>query len=129
MITIYTLEKIKELRSITEAMRQELLSYFEEIARGIVEHEWQEYNIEEVGPILVIEDEDTIDVLDEYGLMQGNRNVPQSLPEFVLNVKVGNVQMLKIIWVCNDSFGLSVYYPAGKFGQEFDDFLKKYIIE
>jgi hypothetical protein len=129
MITIYTLEKIKELRSITEAMRQELLSYFEEIARGIVEQEWQEYNLEEVGPILVIEDEDTIDVLDEYGLMQGNRSVPQSLPEFVINVKVGNVQMLKIIWVCNDSFGLSVYYPAGKFGQEFDDFLKEYIME
>ncbi|AJH01449.2 hypothetical protein LF65_04920 [Clostridium beijerinckii] len=129
MITIYTLEEIRELRNISEALREELLTYFKEIARGIVEHEWQAYNLKEVGPILVIEDEDTIDVLDEYGLMQGNRNVPQSLPEFVLVVKVGDIKMMKIIWVCNDSFGLSVYYPAGKFGQEFDDFLKEYIME
>jgi len=129
MITIYTLEEIKELRSISEAMREELLSYFEEIAKGIVEQEWQTYNLEEVGPILVIEDSDTIDVLDEYGLMQGNKYVPQSLPEFALKVIVGGIEMLKIIWVCNDSFGHSVYYPVGKFGKEFDEFIKEYIME
>ncbi|MEA4825894.1 MAG: hypothetical protein VB130_04580 [Clostridium sp.] len=46
MITIYTLEEIKELRNISDAMREELLSYFEEIAKGIVEQEWQTYNFE-----------------------------------------------------------------------------------
>lgn len=129
MIKIYTLEENRELRNISVALREKLLTYFEEIARGIVEQEWQAYNVEEVGPILVIEDEDTIDVLDEFGLMQGNRNVLQSLPEFVLVAKVGNVTMMKIIWVCNDFFGLSVYYPSGKFVQEFDDFLEEYIME
>lgn len=129
MIIIYTLEEIKELSNISEELREELLTYFEEIARGIVELEWRAYNLEEVGPILLIEDEDNITVLDEYGLMQGNASVPQALPEFALKVIVGGIEMLKIIWVCNNSFGLSVYYPVGKFGKEFDEFIGEYIME
>ncbi|NRT79269.1 hypothetical protein [Clostridium beijerinckii] len=129
MITIYTLGEIKELRNISEALREELITYFEEIAKGIAEKEWQAYNLDEVGPILVIEEDDTIDVLDEYGLMQGSKNIPQALPEFALKVIVGGIEMLKIIWVCNDSFGLSVYYPVGKFGKEFDEFIEEYIME
>jgi hypothetical protein len=129
MITIYTLEEIKELENVSGAMRQELLAYFEEIAKGIVEEKWETYNLEEVGPILVIEDDDTVDVLDEYGLMQGNKSVPQALPEFALRVIVGGVEMLKIIWVCNDSFGISVYYPIGKFSKEFDEFILEYLME
>lgn len=38
MLTIYTLEEIKELRNISKEMREELLTYFEEIAKGIVEN-------------------------------------------------------------------------------------------
>lgn len=129
MITIYTLEEIKELSNISEVLREELQTYFEEIAKGIVDEDWSSYNLEEVGPILVIEDEDTIDVLDEYGLMQGSKNIPQALPEFAIKIVVGGVEMLKIIWVCNDSFGLSVYYPVGKFGKEFDEFIMEYIME
>jgi len=129
MKTIYTLEEIKELSNISGALREELLTYFEEIAKGIAEKEWQAYNLDEVGPILVIEEDDTIDVLDECGLMQGSKNIPQALPEFALKVIVGGIEMLKIIWVCNDSFGLSVYYPVGKFGKEFDEFIEEYIME
>jgi hypothetical protein len=129
MITIYTLEEIKQLTNNPKSLREELLSYFQEIAEGIVGETWQDYNLSEVGPILVIEDDDTIDVLDEYGLMQGNRNIPQSLPEFALKVTVGGIDMLKIIWVCNDSFGLSVYYPLGKFGEEFDQYINEFVID
>ncbi|MPM24945.1 hypothetical protein SDC9_71434 [bioreactor metagenome] len=129
MITIYTLEEIKELKTVSVAMRQELLAYFEEIAKGIMEEEWSSYNLEEVGPILVIEEDDVVDVLDEYGLMQGSKSVPQSLPEFSLKVKIGGDEMLKIIWICNDSFGVSVYYPIGKFSKEFDEFIMEYLME
>lgn len=129
MITIYTLEEIKELRNISKPMKEELLSYFEEIAKGIVDEDWSSYSLGEVGPILVIEDDDTVDVLDEYGLMQGSESVPQALPEFALKVIVGDVEMLKIIWVCNDSFGVSVYYPIGKFSKEFDEFIMEYVME
>ena len=48
MITIYTLEEIMRLRNISKAMKKELLCYFEEITRGIVEEDWQTYNLEEV---------------------------------------------------------------------------------
>lgn len=58
----------------------------------------------------MIEDSDAMDVLDEYGLMRGSKSVPQALPEFAIKVVVGGVEMLKIIWVCNDSFGLSPLY-------------------
>lgn len=129
MITIYTLEEIKGLENITETMKKELLKYYQEIAEGIVGEEWEEYNLEEVGPILVIEDNDTSEVLDEYGLMQGNKDIPQSIPEFALRVTIDGIEMLKIIWVCNDSFGLSVYYPVGKFGQEFDHYVSKYMMD
>lgn len=129
MITIYTLDEIKELTNISKELKEELLKYFQEIAEGIVGEAWKNYNLSEVGPILVIEDDDTIDVLDEYGLMQGNKNIPQSLPEFALKVIVGKTEMLKIIWVCNDSFGLSVYYPVGKFGKEFDNWMSDYLME
>lgn len=128
MITIYTIEEIKALENISTPLKDELLTYFEEIAKGIVEEDWTTYNLAKVGPILVIEDNDTIDALDEYGLMQGGTTVPQSLPEFTLKVTIGNVEMMKIIWVCNDSFGISVYYPVGKFGQEFDDFIIEFLM-
>ncbi len=129
MITIYTLEEIKDLKNISEAMREELLSYFQEIAKGIVGEEWRSYNLEEVGPILVIEDDDAVDVLDEYGLMQGSKSVPLALPEFALRIVVGGIEMLKIIWICNDSFGVSVYCPIGKFSKEFDKFIIEYLME
>lgn len=129
MITIYTLEEIKELRAIAEAMKEELQSYFEEIAKGVVGEDWRSYNLEEIGPILVIEDGDDVDVLDEYGLMQGSKSVPLALPEFALKVMVEDVEMLKIIWVCNDSFGVCVYYPIGKFSKEFDEFIMEYLME
>lgn len=61
--------------------------------------------------------------------MQGSKSVPQALPEFALKVIVGDIEMLKIIWICNDSFGVSVYYPMGKFSKEFDEFIMEYLLE
>lgn len=129
MITIYTLKEIQVLRSISKALKDELLSYFEEIAEGIAGEDWETYNLCEVGPILVIESIDTVSILDEYGLMQGNNSIPQSIPEFAQRIDVDGVKMLKIVWVCSDSFGLSVYYPVGKFGKEFDEYVEEHVIE
>jgi hypothetical protein len=129
MITIYTLEEIKELNNIHRELKEELLNYFREISEGIVGEEWAGYNLSEVGPILVVEDTDKIDDLDEYGLMQGNGSIPQSLPEFALRVKIGEIELFKIIWVCNDSSGLSVYYPVGSFGKEFEEWVADYLVD
>jgi hypothetical protein len=129
MITVYKLEEIKNLENISEALKEELVRYFQEIAEGIVGEEWEEYNLREVGSIVVLEDADTVDDLDKFGLMQGNKSIPHSLPEFALRVKVGEVEMYKIIWVVSDSFGVAVYYPKGKFGKEFEEWLKEYLID
>jgi len=128
MITIYNLEQIKTIRTISKELKEELLKYFQEIAEGIVGEKWEAYNLEEVGPILVIENEDSLDVLDEYGLMQGSKTIPQSLPEFALRAKVGEVEMLKVIWVVGDSFGVAVYYPLGTFGEEFEQWIEQYLV-
>lgn len=129
MITLYTFEEIERIETISESLKEELKSYFQEIAEGIVGDSWQGYNLSEVGPILVIEKEDTIDVLDEYGLMQDSKTIPIALPEFAVKVKVDGNEMLRIIWVCNDSFGLSVYYSVGQFGEEFDEYIKEFVID
>ncbi|MBX4262815.1 hypothetical protein KTC96_09845 [Clostridium estertheticum] len=79
MIILNTLNEINNLKLISKSLKEELLKYFQEIAEGIVGETWQDYNLSEVGSIAVIEDDDTIDALDEFGLMQGN-TLPQSLP-------------------------------------------------
>ena len=128
MIEIYTYKEIKELTKVSNELNKELSTYFQEIAEGIVGEAWKYYNLSEVGSIVVIEDDDTIDALDEFGLMQGN-NIPRLLPEFVLKVIIGETEMLKIIWVFGDSNGISMYYPVGKFGEEFDNWVFDYLIE
>lgn len=129
MITIYTFDEIGQIRTLSERFKDELKRYFKEIAEGILGTEWREYNLVEVGPILVIEDEDTVDILDEYGLMQGSRTIPMCIPEFSVRVRVDGKHILKIIWVCNDSFGLSVYYPIGQFGKEFDEYIMGFLMD
>lgn len=129
MITLYTFEEIEKINTISEAFKEELRRYFREIAEGIVGETWESYNLEEVGPILVIEKEDTVDILDEYGLMQGSKTIPISLPEFALRAKVDGKDMLKIIWICNDSFGVSVYYTIGQFGREFDEYIMEFLMD
>lgn len=129
MITIYTFEKIEKITTISEAMKEELKTYFKEIAEGIVGDSWQEYNLSEVGPILVIEKEDTIEVLDEYGLKQGSEDIPIILTEFAIKVVVDDVEMMRIVWVMGDSFGVSVYYPIGQFGHEFDEYIKTFVVD
>jgi hypothetical protein len=129
MMTLYTLEEIQEADNLSVTFRAELERYFRDIAEGIAGDGWKSYSLSEVGPILVIEEEDTAEVLDEYGLMQGSKTIPASLPEFAVRVNVGGVEMLRIIWVCTDYFGLSVYYPAGQFGKEFDEFIMQYAVD
>lgn len=129
MITLYTIGEIQEVSTLSQGFKEELRRYFREITEGIVGEAWESYSLDEVGPILAIEKEDTIDILDEYGLMQGSKTVPVSLPEFATRVMVDGKKMLRIIWVCNDSFGLSVYYPIGQFGKEFDSWIAEYIID
>lgn len=129
MITIYTFDEIEKINTISDGFKEEVKRYFQEIAEGIVGTEWREYRLEEVGPILVIEEEDKVDVLDEYGLMQGSKTTPFSIPEFVLRANVDGREVMKIIWICDDSFGLSVYYPIGQFGEEFDKYIMEFLMD
>lgn len=129
MIIINTFVEIEKINTISEAMKEELKSYFREIAKGIVGEAWQSYSLREVGVIAVIEGDDTIEVLDKYGLVHGSKAIPEIQPEFATRVIVGEIEMLRIIWVFGDCDGLSMYYPVGKFGKKFDNWVSNYIIE
>ena len=129
MIIINTFEEIKKINTISEAMKEELKSYVREITEGIVGEAWQSYNLSEVGAIAVIEKADTIEVLNKFRLMHGSKAIPEIQPEFATRVIVGEIEMLKIIWVFGDCNGLSMYYPVGKFSKEFDAWVSDYIME
>ncbi|WP_238882328.1 hypothetical protein [Clostridium sp. YIM B02551] len=129
MITLYSYKEIKETDIITETLKKEIKAYFREIAKGIVGDGWQGYNLSEVGAIVIIEKGDTIEVLDSFGLMQGSNSTPEVLPEFATKVKVEDTEMIKIIWVTGDSFGVSVYYTIGQFGREFDEYIMKFLMD
>lgn len=128
MIIIKTFDEIKNITNISKPLKEELLNYFQEIAENIVGEAWKEYNLSEIGSITVIENDDNIDALDKFGLMQGNK-IPIVLPEFATKIIVGETEMLKIIWVFGDCNGISVYYPIGKFGAEFDKYISQFVID
>lgn len=129
MIIINTFEEVEKINTISEAMKEELKNYFKEIAKGIVGEHWKDYKLDDVGKILAVENEDTIDALERYGLMQDNKKIPAIVPEFAIKIKVEGKQLLRIIWVCGDSYGFSMYYPLGQFGEEFDNWIKIYLID
>lgn len=76
MIRINRLEDITESNRLKMEMKRELKGYFREIAESIAGEEWETYSLEEIGEILIIEEDDAIDVLDEYGIMQGSNTNP-----------------------------------------------------
>jgi hypothetical protein len=112
LITLHTLQEIKALSTIDEKLKDEIIKYFKEVSESIVVEQWESYNISEVGSIIVVEDGDNIQALEKY-------NISKSLPEFAERLMVGDREILKIVFVLGDCFGITVFYPVRAFGNEF----------
>ncbi|MBE6050762.1 MAG: hypothetical protein E7214_08930, partial [Clostridium sp.] len=64
MIIINTLEDIEKAEITPRELKEEILQQFQEIAESVVDKYLRKYNLKEVSDIVVLEDDDSIEVLN-----------------------------------------------------------------
>lgn len=128
MIIINTLDDIEKAEITPKELKKEILQHFQEIAESVVDKYWRMYNLKEVGDIVVLEDDDSIEVLNRYNIIDKQSKQITSIPEFTEVIVIGNVEIMKTTFVLGDSFGITLYHKIGKLGTENENFLKEYEI-
>ena len=128
MIIINTLEDIEKAEITPRELKEEILQHFQEIAESVVDKYWRMYNLKEVGDIVVLEDDDSIEVLNKYNILDKQSKKIISIPEFTEIIVIDDVEIIKITFILGDSFGITLYYKSGKLGTENEYFLKGYKI-
>ena len=126
MIIINTLEDIEKAEITPKELKEEILQHFQDIAESVVDKYWKMYNLKEVGDIVVLEDDDSIEVLNKYNIIDNQSKKITSIPEFTEVIVIGDVEIIKSTFILGDSFGITLYYKSGKLGIENENFLKKY---
>ena len=128
MIIINTLEDIEKAEITPKELKEEILQHFQEIAESVVDKYWRMYNLKEVGDIVVLEDDDSIEVLNKYNIIDKQSKKITSIPEFTEVIVIGDIEMMKSTFILGDSFGITLYHKIGKLGTENEVFLKEYKI-
>lgn len=128
MIIINTLEDIEKAEITPKELKEEILQHFQEIAESVVDKYWRMYNLKEVGDIVVLEDDDSIEVLNRYNIIDKQSKKITSIPEFTEVIVIGDVEIMKTTFILGDSFGITLYYKSGKLGTENEKFLSAYKI-
>ena len=128
MIIINTLEDIEKAEITPKELKKEILQHFQEIAESVVDKYWKMYNLKEVGEIVVLEDDDSIEVLNRYNIIDKQSKKMTSIPEFTEVIVIGDVEIIKSTFILGDSFGITLYHKIGKIGTENENFLSLYKI-
>ena len=128
MIIINTLEDIEKAEITPKELKKEILQHFQEIAESVVDKYWRMYNLKEVGDIVVLEDDDSIEVLNRYNIIDKQSKKITSIPEFTKVIVIGDVEIMKTTFILGDSFGITLYHKIGKIGTENENFLSLYKI-
>ena len=128
MIIINTLEDIEKAEITPKELKKEILQHFQEIAESVVDKYWKMYNLKEVGEIVVLEDDDLIEVLNRYNIIDKQSKKITSIPEFTEMIVIGDVEIIKSTFILGDSFGITLYHKIGKLGTENEDLLNQYKI-
>ncbi|EMU55303.1 MAG: hypothetical protein KH073_20110 [Clostridium sp.] len=128
MIIINTLDDIEKAEITPRELKEEILQHFQEIAESVVDKYWRMYNLKEVGDIVVLEDDDSIEVLNKYNLLDKDSRKITAIPEFIEVIVIDDVEIMKTTFILGDSFGITLYHKSGKLGRENEDFLKEYKI-
>lgn len=128
MIIINTLEDIEKAEITPLEFKEEILQHFQEIAESVVDKYWRMYNLKEVGDIVVLEDDDSIEVLNRYNIIDKQSKKVTSIPEFTEVIVIGDVEIMKTTFILGDSFGITLYHKIGKLGTENEKFLSAYKI-
>ncbi len=128
MIIINTLEDIEKADITPVELKKEILQHFQEIAESVVDKYWKMYNLKEVGDIVVVEDDDSIEVLNKYNIIDKQSKKITSIPEFTEIIVIGDVEIIKSTFILGDSFGITLYHKIGKLGIENEDLINQYKI-
>ena len=128
MIIINTLDDIEKAEITPRELKEEILQHFQEIAESVVDKYWRMYNLKEVGDIVVLEDDDSIEVLNKYNLLDKDSRKITAIPEFIEVIVIDDVEIMKTTFILGDSFGITLYHKSDKLGRENEDFLKEYKI-
>ena len=128
MIIINTLEDIEKAEITPKELKEEILQHFQDIAESVVDKYWRMYNLKEVGDIVVLEDDDSIEVLNRYNIIDKQSKQITSIPEFTEVIVIGDVEIIKSTFILGDSFGITLYHKIGKIGTENENFLSLYKI-
>lgn len=128
MIVINTLEEINKAEITPRELKEEILQHFQEIAESVVDKYWRMYDLKEVGDIVVLEDDDSIEVLNKYNIIDKQSKKITSMPEFTEVIAINDVEIIKTTFILGDSFGITLYHKSGKLGTENENFLKEYKI-
>ena len=128
MIIINTLEDIEKAEITPKELKKEILQHFQDIAESVVDKYWRMYNLKEVGDIVVLEDDDSIEVLNRYNIIDKQSKKITSIPEFTEVIVIGDVEIMKTTFILGDSFGITLYHKIGKIGTENENFLSLYKI-
>lgn len=128
MVIINTLEDIEKAEITPKELKEEILQHFQEIAESVVDKYWRMYNLKEVGDIVVLEDDDSIEALNKYNLLDKQSKKITSIPEFTEVIVIDDVEIMKTTFILGDSFGITLYHKIGKLGIENENFLKEYKI-
>ncbi|MBN1055196.1 hypothetical protein DVW05_07500 [Clostridium botulinum] len=128
MIIINTLEDIEKADITPVELKKEILQHFQEIAESVVDKYWKMYNLKEVGDIVVVEDDDSIEVLNKYNIIDKQSKKITSIPEFTEMIVIGDVEIIKSTFILGDSFGITLYHKIGKLGIENEDLINQYKI-
>ena len=128
MIIINTLEDIEKAEITPKELKEEILQHFQEIAESVVDKYWKMYNLKEVGDIVVLEDDDSIEILNKYNIIDKQSKKLTSIPEFTEVIVIGDVEIMKTTFILGDSFGITLYHKIGKIGTENENFLSLYKI-
>lgn len=103
MIIINTLENIEKAEITPLELKNEILQHFQEIAESVVDKYWRTYNLKEVGDIVVLEDYDSIEVLNKYNIIDKQSKIT-STSEFTEVIVIGDVEIIKTTFILGDSF-------------------------
>ena len=128
MIIINTWEDIEKSEITPLELKKEILQHFQDIAESVVDKYWRMYNLKEVGDIVVLEDDDSIEVLNKYNIIDNQSKKITSTPEFTEVILIDDVEIFKSTFILGDSFGITLYHKIGKLGTENEDFLNPYKI-
>ena len=126
MIIINTLVDIEKAEITPKELKEEILQHFQEVAESVVDKYWKLYNLKEVGDIVVLEDNDSIEVLNKYSLLDKQSKKIKSIPEFTEVIVIDDIEIMKTTFILGDSFGITLYHKIGKLGTENENFLKEY---